>query len=276
MPELPEVETIRRALAPVLEGRIIETVELLHPRVTRHDDPERLGRLLPGQRIEAIDRRGKFLRFQLSEDLPALVCHLRMSGQLLLNSGPLASPHLRAQFTFRDGEPRLGFVDVRTFGTLFFEDVGPPGFARLGVEPLNKAFTAAKLRTLYGNRRAPVKSLLLSQELVAGIGNIYASEICWEVGLHPSRAGNSLSDCELRRLHRAIRRVLKRAVEEMGTTLSDFRRPDGTPGEYGNSLQVYGREGQECRRCGGLIERMTHHGRSSFFCPRCQHTASSC
>jgi len=222
-----------------------------------------------GAVITGVRRRGKYILLDLSRR-PSIAVHLGMSGSLLLSVAPLDSPHLRAAFHFAGGG-RLNFVDPRTFGTLFpLAGEIPRGFRSLGAEPLSSSFTAAELEGLLSHRRAPVKALLLRQDLVAGIGNIYAGETLFRARISPFRAGGDLSRAEVRRLHRAMRAVLREAIGEMGTTLSDFRRPDGEPGKFANRLHVYGRAGKPCPRCGTPVERATQHGRSTFFCPRCQ------
>ncbi len=276
MPELPEVETICNALHPVLTGKTIRTLEFCHPRVTRHDSAERIRGAVNDKTISGIQRRGKFILMTMQNESVPLAIHLRMSGQLLYTTKELESQkHLRARFCFTD-DTCLNFVDIRTFGTIFLaDDHAPSGFLDLGIEPFSRGFTASKLSELFRNRAVAVKPLLLDQRLVAGIGNIYASESCFIAGIHPERRGTELSKEEYTRLHRSLRRVLRKAIRENGTTLSDFRRPDGTPGDYKNELLVYGREGEPCKRCKTTIVRIQQNGRSTFFCPRCQHTPGS-
>ncbi len=270
MPELPEVETVVRALRPVLEGKTLSRVELLHPRIWRESDPDRLRSALRNARISTLDRRGKYLLWNLV-NRPTLVLHLRMSGQLLVSDKRLSSDHVRAVFHLKNG-PLLHFVDPRTFGTLFLLDgTEPAGFHALGVEPLSPEFTPRALAALLRGRTTPVKSFLLMQNRVAGIGNIYASEALWRARIHPGTPAGKIRGQRLEGLHHTLVEVLSSAVDEMGTTLSDFRQPDGEPGRYGNKLDVYGREGEPCPRCGRPITRTMLHGRSTFFCPRCQH-----
>jgi formamidopyrimidine-DNA glycosylase len=270
MPELPEVETVVRALRPALEGKQILQLDLLHPRVSRHSGPERLKSAVDGAVIRTLKRRGKFILLDL-HDRPTLAIHLRMTGQLLLSATPLESTHLRAVFHL-SCDLSLYFVDIRTFGTLFLLDgEEPAGYRSLGIEPLSSKFNAGKLIELADDRRTSIKSFLLDQRKIAGIGNIYASEALWRAGIDPRSKTGSLSPGKLADLADAIQGVLSQAVDQMGTTLSDFRRPDGTPGEYGNRLDVYGRNGQPCPRCDTTLKRIVQHGRSTFFCPRCQH-----
>lgn len=267
MPELPEVETIVRALRPILEGNELLQIEILHPRTIR-DTTEKTLKKYTHHTIRSISRRGKYILIEFPT-LQPLIIHLRMSGQLLYSNEPLESKHARVKFTLRNGY--LTFVDVRTFGTIFPLDGNEPqSFHKLGIEPRSPSFTPELFAELLQNRSTPVKSLLLNQEIIAGIGNIYASESCYLAGIHPERSANSLAMSEVKALHSAVQTVLERAIREMGTTLSDFRRPDGTPGRYGNQLAVYGRTGQPCNRCGTTIERIVQNGRSTFFCPHCQ------
>ena len=263
MPELPEVETVRRMLAPVVTGRKLLGLE--------HDDPahRRLGRGVAGRRVRALRRRGKYLLFALEGRLE-LVAHLGMSGSLRLDEGA----HTRARLAFED--TTVFFNDPRRFGRLVAVPAGDyaalPTLARMGPEPLSRGFTARVLEERLARMRRPLKVALLSQEPVAGLGNIYADEALWRARLHPERPANTLAPDEVRRLHRAIRAVLRRAVELGGSTLGDgaYARPDGEPGYFQIEHAVYGRAGEACPRCGQALERFTLGGRSTHFCPRCQ------
>ncbi len=270
MPELPEVETIVRALQPVLTGKTIRRFEFLHPRVTRHSSPEQIRQEYIGSIISDLRRRGKYILIQFRQNPPDLAIHLKMSGQLLLSEEELVNKHLRAVIHLNDGL-RLNFVDIRTFGYIFIANQNAPqGFLSLGIEPLSSSFTARRLEQLLSDKKTEVKTLLLHQDLVAGIGNIYASEICFLAGIHPERKGNILSKEEFKRLHRSIRKILQEAIFQMGTTFSNYRRPNGEAGMYSNQLQVYGRESEPCYKCQTKIIRIVQHGRSTFYCPLCQ------
>ncbi len=271
MPELPEAETIARALEPEITGKVIERLELLHRRVHRRTSAGKLRAAVEKARIERVYRRGKYILFDLSGQRPTIAVHLRMSGQLILSREQMENPHLRAVFHLEDGT-RINFIDTRTFGLIFPLDGDvPKGFRKLGVEPLSSDFTAAGLGRMLAGRSANLKSLLLRQDLIAGVGNIYASEVLFRARLHPARSGASLDMKELIRLHRSLRHILRKAIEGLGTTISDFRRPDGSTGEFANKLLVYGRAGEPCPNCPAQIERIVQNGRSTFFCPRCQH-----
>jgi len=271
MPELPEVETIRRSLADVIVGKKVSDLEFFHPRVHRHTDPETLQQASIGNTIKSIDRRGKYLLLNFGDDVPPFAIHLRMSGQLLLSKEILESKHLRARFTLQ-GYGFLNFVDIRTFGSFFLIDGNESeGYKKLGIEPLSDDFTSELLGQLVEKSSTPIKQFLLMQDRIAGIGNIYASEICFDAKILPYRHSYSLSKIEIDDLHSSILKILNRAISEMGTTLSDFRRPDGQPGEFSNSLKIYGHKDLPCEVCGTTIKRMVQHGRSTFFCPQCQH-----
>ncbi|MBS1262624.1 MAG: Formamidopyrimidine-DNA glycosylase [Calditrichaeota bacterium] len=272
MPELPEVETVVRGLRPALRGAVIERVQFHSPRVCRHTSARKLQRALKRATVLDVTRRGKFILLEFDGERPPLAIHLRMSGRLVFGRAAADSgEHLRATIHLAGRDP-LHFVDMRQLGTFFLIDGSEPaGFRKLGVEPLSRSFTRRKLAELVDGRKVPVKSFLLQQERIAGLGNIYAIEALWEAKIDPRRPAGELTDGEIRRLHRSIRCVLRFAIDQMGTTFSDFRRPDGEPGEFGNELHVYQRAGEPCPRCGTTIGRISQHGRSTYFCPRCQH-----
>ncbi len=270
MPELPEVETIVRALREAVPGRTIRAIGKIHPRPSRYSSPALLIRYMANTTITHLDRRGKYILFDLKDRPVPVVFHMGMSGQLLLGQETSASPHVKAEITFTDGG-YLHFIDPRMFGLIFIgNESSPPGYRKLGPDPLSSTFTARKLETILAGRSMIIKTLLLQQHLIAGIGNIYASETLFRAGIHPETPGCELGKEQITRLHRTLRKVLREAIDQMGTTLSDFRRPDGTQGEYGNKLLVYDRHGEPCPQCGTTIQRVIHHARSTFFCPRCQ------
>lgn len=273
MPELPEVETIRRDLAPELEGRRIERVTirkadlLLGPR-TR---PE-FRRRVEGRRIRGVERRAKYLLFRFEPDV--LQIQLRMSGRFALGARP-PDPgdftHVVAEFALDDGRT-LFYDDVRRLGgfRLFGAREWAAADAALGPEPLARGFTTERLAAALAGSRAPVKNALMDQRRLAGLGNIYASESLHAARIDPRRAAHDPGRDELRRLHRAIRSVLRRALERAGTTFRNYRAVNGRSGEFQGELAVYGRGGEPCRRCGGEIRRIVQAGRSTFFCPDCQ------
>jgi len=273
MPELPEVETLRRTLAPLLVGRRFEQVEIVDPRLTAPRPPLLVARALEGERVAALERRGKYLLICF-ESGRTLVIHLRMSGSLRHGADGVLpdDTHRRARLTLDDGST-LAYRDVRRFGTWLLLEPGecPPYFAgRLGVEPLEPSFRPRDLGVLLAGRRAPVKAAILDQRTLAGIGNIYADEALWRARLHPLRESRSLEPGEVRDLHRGIRRALERGLSRQGSTLRDYALPDGRPGGMQREFKVYGRAAEPCERCGTAIERIRVAGRGTWYCPHCQ------
>jgi formamidopyrimidine-DNA glycosylase len=267
VPELPEVETIRAALAPRLEGRTLERVEILDPRLTRPHDLFEVAEELEGDRVLAVERRGKYLLLRLESGLRLLV-HLRMTGGFHWQP----TTHERAVVELDDGT-RLAYRDVRRFGTwLVLEDVElePYLATKNGPEPLGPRFTARWLGPQLARRRAPLKAVLLDQRVVAGLGNIYADEALWRARLNPLRPANTLEPDEVRRLVRAIRTALSAGIERQGSTLSDYRTPDGGSGSMQDEFRVYGREGLPCPRCRTPIAKTRAGGRGTWYCPTCQ------
>jgi formamidopyrimidine-DNA glycosylase len=278
VPELPEVETVRRRLAPVLEGRRLERVEIVDGRLTRPFDPGQVAGELEGERIAAVDRRGKYLivRFESGK---ALVVHLRMTGSLRHGAaGSLPADPYRCAVVKLDDGSDVAYRDVRRFGTwLLLEDgeLGPYFENRVGPEPLGPAFTAEVLGDRLANRRAPVKAAILDQRRLAGVGNIYADEALWRAQIHPLREAGSLDEAELEALRDAIQVVLELGIERQGSTLRDYALPDGAQGEMQEEFMVYGRLGEPCERCGTPIERIVIGGRGTWYCPGCQRMAAA-
>jgi len=277
VPELPEVETVRRRLEPVLVGRRFDRLEILDPRLTRPVDPLEVTAELVGERVTAVDRRGKYVvvRFESGR---ALLVHLRMTGSLLhVDDLPDEDPHRRAVVELDDGTT-LVYRDVRRFGTWLLAEPGeaePYLDARLGREPLTQAFTTRRLGEALAGRRAPVKAAILDQRRLAGVGNIYADEALWRARIHPQRPAGELDEDELRALHRGIRAALNAGIARQGATLRDYRTPDGGSGRMQHEFKVYGREGEPCERCGRPIEKIRAAGRGTWFCPGCQDTANN-
>jgi formamidopyrimidine-DNA glycosylase len=274
VPELPEVETVVRGLRPRLVGRRIVRVEIRQPAIVR-SDVKRFRRALRGARIAALRRRGKYIVVELAgakggAGRACWVVHLGMTGQLYMaKRGAPLEEHTHLIAWLSSGE-QLRYRDPRRFGRLLAlraEEV-EDYFAALGPEPLRISLEG--FRRLLAGRRAPMKNLLLNQKRLRGVGNIYAGEALFLAGVHPARAAGGLSPREVERLYRALRQVLREAIAGQGSTVSDYRRGDGLPGEYQNSLRVYDREGQPCPNCGEGIERLVLAGRSAHFCPRCQ------
>jgi formamidopyrimidine-DNA glycosylase len=273
VPELPEVETVRARLEPVLTGRRFERVEILDPRVTRPIEPREVAAELEGEVVEAVDRRGKYLIFRF-ETGRVLLIHLRMTGTVRheRDGAPEHDPHLRVVVTLDDGSDVI-YRDVRRFGTWLLLEPGEETdylAQRLGEEPLSRRFTPASLAARLNRRRAPVKAALLDQRAAAGMGNIYADEALWRARIHPLRAAGDLDEDEVRRLHKGVREALKAGIARQGTTLRDYRTPDGAPGRMQAALRVYGREGEPCYRCGAEIGKTRAGGRGTWYCPNCQ------
>ena len=267
MPELPEVETIRAQLAHRLEGRTLVRVEILDPRLTRPFDLFEVTEEIEGDRVAAVERRGKYLVLRLESGL-ALLVHLRMTGSFSF----VPTSHERAVLELDDGT-RLVYRDVRRFGTWVVVEGGeldPYLAGRNGPEPLGARFTAEWLAGRLAVRRAPLKAVLLDQRVVAGLGNIYADEALWRARLNPLRPASSLEPNEVRRLHLAIRAALRAGIERQGATLRDYATPDGSAGGMQEEFRVYGREGEPCPRCGTPIAKARVGGRGTWYCPRCQ------
>ncbi|HET8529440.1 MAG TPA: bifunctional DNA-formamidopyrimidine glycosylase/DNA-(apurinic or apyrimidinic site) lyase [Gaiellaceae bacterium] len=267
MPELPEVETVRRRLAPVLEARTLQAVTISDPRLTRPCDPDAVAAELQGERVAEVGRRGKYLLLRLASGRVLLV-HLRMTGGFLLEPGT----HERAVLELDDGT-RVAYRDVRRFGTWLLlepDEVDAYLAERLGEEPLDALFTVALLGERLAGRRAPVKAALLDQRTLAGLGNIYVDEALWRARIHPLRPAESLDRNDLRRLHRAIRAALEAGIARQGSTLRDYRQPDGSSGSMQHEFKVYGREGEPCDRCGAPIAKTRVGGRGTWYCSGCQ------
>ncbi|HEX6491760.1 MAG TPA: bifunctional DNA-formamidopyrimidine glycosylase/DNA-(apurinic or apyrimidinic site) lyase [Gaiellaceae bacterium] len=273
MPELPEVETVRARLEPALAGRVLDSVEILDSRLTRPLDPVQVAAGLQGERVLAVERRGKYLLLRF-ESGSVLVIHLRMTGSfnhVRAGAAPDQS-HVRAIVRLDDGSI-LVYRDVRRFGTwlvLSAEELDGYLGERLGLEPLDTTFSARLLTERLRRRRAPIKAALLDQQTLAGMGNIYADEALWRARLHPRRPAGELDQAEIRALQRGIRAALEAGIARQGATLRDYRLPNGDPGRMQDEFKVYGRTGEPCFRCGTPIEKTRLAGRGTWFCPRCQ------
>ncbi len=277
MPELPEVETVRRGLEKHVVGRRVERVEAPGVRTVRRQGALELESRLTGRRILDARRRGKYLALGL-DDGAALVAHLRMSGQLLYVTDPSLEriKHTHVVIGFEDGS-ELRFIDPRTFGEVYvtdeLDDRGwPADLARLGVDPLADGFEPARLKALLARRRAPLKVVLMDQRVIAGIGNLYADEICFGARVRPDRPAMGVGAAAIRRLSEATLATLQSAIDARGSSLRDAQYRDlmGELGAYQLSHSVYGREGEPCPNCGRPIVRTRLGGRSAFFCRRCQ------
>jgi formamidopyrimidine-DNA glycosylase len=269
MPELPEVETIVRGLRPDLPGRTIRRVRTLRPDVLRQS-PRRFSAGVRGRTVESISRRGKNIVIALTGDR-VLVVNLGMTGRLLLLGPAERAGHAAVRFTLDRG-PALVFDDVRRFGAVeaMTGEAWERRSARLGPEPLSRRYSARRLHADLALSRSPVRSWLLDQRRVAGVGNIYANEALYLARVHPKRPARSVTEAEARALHRALRKVLRQAIRNRGTTLRNYRDASGAPGENAGALLVYGRAGEPCRNCTTGIRRLVFGNRSAFHCPRCQ------
>jgi formamidopyrimidine-DNA glycosylase len=277
VPELPEVETVRARMEPVLTGRRFERVEINDPRLVRPYEPAEVAAELEGERVASVERRGKYLIVRFESDRVLLI-HLRMTGSLrhsgrLHDAASLAEdPHRRAVVRLDDGSD-VAYRDVRRFGTWLLLEPGelePYLAARVGDEPLDALFTAARLGERLEKRRAPIKAALLDQRTLAGMGNIYVDEALWRARIHPLRPAESLDRNELRRLHKGVRAALEMGIARQGSTLRDYALPDGGSGSMQREFKVYGRGGEPCDRCGTPIAKSRVGGRGTWFCPTCQ------
>jgi formamidopyrimidine-DNA glycosylase len=296
MPELPEVETVRRGLQPVMEGALVERVEQRRPNL-RFPFPEKFIERLTGRTVTSISRRAKYLTFHFDRD-PVLISHLGMSGSFRVDkSGDAEIPgsfhHERSKAAAHDhvifhlrspaGEPaRVIFNDPRRFGFMLFSDAGVlaehPMLAGLGVEPTGNSLDGALLNSLLRERRAPLKAALLDQRLIAGLGNIYVCEALWRARLSPRRSAGSIASSRristprTEALAIAIRSVIADAIEAGGSSLRDYVQADGSLGYFQHRFDVYDREGEPCRRasCQGTVQRIVQSGRSTFYCGTCQ------
>jgi formamidopyrimidine-DNA glycosylase len=271
MPELPEVETIRRQLAPLVQGRRIQAMDILDPRWCRPLAPEELTAALLGRRIETLGRRGKYLVWSLEGDVH-LVQHLRMTGAVLCEPEP--DPlHVRVRIQLRP-KRLLVIVDPRRFGTgelLLGEPALEEFFAqRLGLEPLDERFTVAHLTSVLRGRTTAIKALLLDQRKVAGVGNIYADEALYRARIHPLRAAGRLSVQQRARLHGSVIDALQAGIDAQGATIDDFRHVDGVRGSFQDQFLVHRRAGEPCGTCGTSIVKMVVAGRGTYVCETCQ------
>jgi formamidopyrimidine-DNA glycosylase len=273
MPELPEVETIRRHLAPHVEGRELRALEIVDPRWCAPLAPGEVAAAVEGRRVERLARRGKYLIFELSGEAH-LILHLRMTGTLLLARGRF--PRVRFELAGADGLPatQLYFDDPRRFGTgeLALGDTARDEFfaGRLGLEPLDGAFTAEHLHALTRRSRAPVKAFLLDQKKVAGVGNIYADEALFRARIHPLRPADRLKRAQVAALRDAVVASLEAGIEAKGASIDDFRHPDGVQGTFQDRFLVHLREGEPCPECGHPVRKLRAAGRGTYVCERCQ------
>lgn len=272
MPELPEVETIRRSLKPYILGKTLTETLVLNPGTIAGVDPETLRRRTMGKSLIALDRRGKFLVFVLS-DGARIVIHLRMTGQLVIVPACdiQETRYTCVVFVF-DDECALRFDDQRKFGRVvwFPDEQSMNARLDLGPEPIDPDFQPDTLQRIVSGRKRPIKSLLLDQKVIAGMGNIYADEALFRAQIAPTRPAGSLNEAEVARLWQSCRDVLNESIDQRGTTFKDYIDALGSTGQFQTRLMVYGREGKPCLICRTPIRRIVLSGRSSSFCPACQ------
>jgi formamidopyrimidine-DNA glycosylase len=274
MPELPEVETYVRELTPELTGRLVVGAQVLWPRTIAAPAAEEFPDRIAGLAFTEFDRRGKYMRFGMS-DGSSFIVHLRMTGKLLVKPGddPVL-PHTQVVIRLDDGRA-LHYIDPRKFGRMWLVPDADAVLHKLGPEPLQDVFTAAGLAARLAGRSASIKALLLDQNIVAGVGNIYADEALFRAGLHPARPGGSLTAEEIARLHLAVQAVLEEGIARRGSSLGgsslqNYVRPNGSIGGFQEEHFVFRRTGQACRTCGEPIARIVLAQRSTHFCPQCQ------
>ena len=273
MPELPEVETIRRGLSEVFLGKSIKAVAINRYDL-RRPIPKTFAALLTGRQIRAIDRRGKYLLLRLDDD-SVIIIHLGMSGRMVIGGAEELGRHDHVVFYFADGQ-EIRFNDPRRFGSMDITTVSRlsshPVIRGLGIEPLTPEFTEKWLAQRLYNRRAPIKNLLMDQTIIAGLGNIYVCESLFQAGISPRRSGSNVKGVRLKRLVRSIREVLTLAIEAGGSSLRDYVQTSGELGYFQHSFSVYNREGQPCinGQSGHLVSRLVQANRSTFYCSLCQ------
>ncbi|WP_347490757.1 bifunctional DNA-formamidopyrimidine glycosylase/DNA-(apurinic or apyrimidinic site) lyase [Desulfoscipio sp. XC116] len=273
MPELPEVETVKRTLEKKIAGLTINGVNIMMAKIIREPSPEEFSAQVTGRKITRLGRRGKYLLLYLTDD-NVLIIHLRMTGRLVYTAPdePL-SKHTHVVFLLSDGH-ELRFIDMRQFGRLQLAPLQAldrvKGLKDLGPEPLGQEFSRDFLRRELKRKRVRIKSLLLDQTFIAGLGNIYADEALHRARLNPQRTANSLSPREIAGLYHSIIAVLQEGIQNRGTSFRDYVDGDGRRGNYQELLRVYNREGSPCPHCGTAVARIKIGGRSSYFCPACQ------
>jgi len=273
MPEMPEVEIIRRYLDTQVAGKTIMNLDICLPRMIKWPDVEGFRALVTGRTIKSMNRRGKYLLMELDND-SKVVFHLRMTGRLVYEpTGETSDHHARVIFHLQDGAS-LVYGDTRTLGTIHGlkpQELGMlKGLAEMGPEPLSAEFTAEYLYKTAKQRKVAIKSFLLNQKYIGGIGNIYADEALFLAEIHPLRPANSLTQAECGKLWECVNKVIADGIADGGTTFRDYQNGEGGKGSHQEHLYVYGRKGEQCRNCGAVIERITVGGRGTHFCPKCQ------
>jgi len=272
MPELPEVETIRRTLAEHVTDLKIEEIKLIWSSAVCGWQDQSFKALVTGRRIQTIDRRGKYLLIRLDEDL-TLIAHMRMTGRLNYYR-ETQEPEKHTHVVFRLEQGEVHFSDVRKFGRI--QAIPTPlcisgsSLSKLGPEPLEIEFTPEVLKERFGKKKLSVKAALLDQHVLAGLGNIYVDESLFQAGISPVRGVDTLTKAEISKLHRAIQNVLQAGIDAQGTSFRDYRDANGEKGSFERELHVYGRGGEPCKICGQTLERIRLAGRTTVYCSRCQ------
>ena len=272
MPEMPEVETVRRTLLPLIKGKTIKEVTVWYPKIITGDAKE-FARQLTGKKIENIDRYAKYLLIRLSDNL-TIVSHLRMEGKYrLVKVNTKKDKHDHVQIVFKDNSA-LRYNDVRKFGRMQLIKTGTErektGISKLGVEPNSAAFTVSYLQNGLARKKKNIKNTLLDQSIVAGLGNIYVDEVLWETKIHPLSQANAIPAEKIAQLHDNINSLIELAIAERGTTIHTYLDANGKTGGFQKMLQVYGHKGEPCVRCGTPLEKIKVNGRGTTFCPKCQ------
>ena len=272
MPEMPEVETVRRTLLPLIKGKTIKEVTVWYPKIITGDAKE-FAKQLTGKKIENIERYAKYLLIRLSDNL-TIVSHLRMEGKYrLVKINTKKDKHDHVQIIFSDNSA-LRYNDVRKFGRMQLIKTGTEkektGIGKLGAEPNSAAFTVSYLQKGLARKKKNIKNTLLDQSVVAGLGNIYVDEVLWETKIHPLSMANSIPDTKVAELHDNINSLIELAIAERGTTVHTYLDANGKTGGFQKMLQVYGHKGEPCMRCGTPLEKIKVNGRGTTFCPKCQ------
>ncbi|MBI0032664.1 DNA-formamidopyrimidine glycosylase [Lactobacillus sp. M0396] len=272
MPEMPEVETVRRTLLPLIKGKTIKEVTVWYPKIITGDAKE-FAKQLTGKKIENIDRYAKYLLIRLSDNL-TIVSHLRMEGKYrLVKINTKKDKHDHVQIVFKDNSA-LRYNDVRKFGRMQLIKTGTErektGIGKLGVEPNSATFTVSYLQNGLARKKKNIKNTLLDQSIVAGLGNIYVDEVLWETKIHPLSQANAIPAEKIEQLHDNINSLIELAIAERGTTVHTYLDANGKTGGFQKMLQVYGHKGEPCVRCGTPLEKIKVNGRGTTFCPKCQ------
>jgi len=268
LPELPEVETVVRSLKPKIQNKIIKSVNVYWTKTLSTHTANSLSKTIQNKIISSISRRGKYIILQIGNSF--LVIHLRMTGKLIYqNSSETQSSHLRLKINFKDNS-ELHFTDIRKFGRIEFHNNLNFLNEKLGIEPFSNQLTAGYLYQKLCKRNGPIKSILLNQSIIAGIGNIYADEILWKIRVHPQKPANQLDIQKLTKLISATQIILQKAINSMGTTIINFSFDKESYGNYGSQLKVFNKNGENCIRCSDIIIKTKCAGRGTYYCPTCQ------